>query len=101
MAAVIGRVNSVAVSLFNNAEIGTMLFLGGVLRHERVWAGENEQPPVTVDMKFTQKRVWNDDDPTTILGHNYFWIPEAGRYEQVLINGNPPYRSGNINSLWS
>ena len=76
-----GTVNSVAMPLLGNAEPGTILFMGASGRKETVWAGEGEQPPYTIDMKFTEKRVVEDG---VVKGHNYVWVPEANRYMPVI-----------------
>lgn len=94
-----GYINSSAMPLFNNAYPGTILFMGGTTRKEWTWMPEETQSPMTLSMKFSEKRIV--DGSGIIKGHNYFWIPEAQRFELVLSGGQPSYQSANLNMLWT
>jgi len=114
-----GRINSVAMSLFNGAEPGTILFMGGATRTEYVWVGADQQPPVSLSMKFIEKRVVEDG---IVKGHNYTYIPDVGKFELIAKQSNAEqmegetaaaftarqiasriysYESTNLNYLWT
>ena len=97
MRSCVGMVNSLAMPLLHDAEPGTILFKGHNSRIQYLWGGE-EQPPVTLTQKFTEKRVVEDG---TAKGHNYMYRPETGKFELYLVNGNPIYNAVDLNTLWT
>jgi len=93
-----GRVNRNAFSVLFSGYPETILFLGYGYKQKTTWRmGLTETPPVSLDLKFLQKRiVWKG----TIRGHNDYWVPGKG-WRRLLYDGDhAPYRAYDFNFLF-
>ncbi len=97
MRACAGKVNSSIMPLLHNADVETIVFKGWTIRKQYAWTDE-DQPPVTLDMKFSEKRVVEDGE---VKGHNHLYRPETGLFERYLINGEPLHALADLNYMWS
>lgn len=95
----LGRVNEQPMPLLHDAYPETILFMGYKYTQIYTWrSGFVNIPPVTVEMKFVEKRVVGNDG--LIKGHNHQWKPGVG-WQRLLIDGvNPLYEQRDMNVIW-
>ena len=96
----LGRVNEESMPLLHDALPETILFMGYKYTQIYTWrSGQVNVPPITIEMKFLEKRVVGSDG--LIKGHNHFWRPGFG-WQRLLINsgGDPAYQSRDMNVIW-
>ena len=90
----LGKVNNSVMSLFYDAPIETILFIGWSLREQFTWrTGFSGQPPVQLELKFLEKNIFVTDKNGDVdqVGHNHIWRPGEG-WVRMLVNDNPIYQ---------
>jgi hypothetical protein len=121
----LGKVNLTAVAALYDAEPETILFTGYSTTQEWTKAvgtnlptdediasvapaglptieEGNDQPLVTVEMQFLEKRFADNLTPTKIRGHNHFWQQETGDWRRLLVDGvNGVYRRTEMKDLFN
>lgn len=81
----LGKVNSDAVEVLFGAAPETLLFAGYGYSESYTWReGLVDTPPISIDMKFVEKRI--EDAVGNIFGHQHVWRPGAG-WNRLLFDG--------------
>lgn len=86
---IMGKVNSRTFPFLYNASPETLLFVGWSHNEQKTWRdGFVETPPITLNLKFLEKRVFWRSEITEgenkgkfegiIKGHNDYWDPKVG-----------------------
>jgi len=104
----VGTVNQGAMPLLENAPAETVMFVGFSWQDQYTWKSDalenplSDQPPVLVDMKFTEKNIefTGDGGVKLTAGWNHAWRPNKGGWSELFINGNPPFERENLNAMF-
>lgn len=94
----LGKVNNAVLLYLNNAAAETVLFAGFSIRAQYNFTDTVESGELSLDMKFLQKPV--DDGNGVIVGHNHHFRPETGKWERLMINGQPTYQTTDLSELF-
>jgi hypothetical protein len=103
----LGKINSQAMPLFQNAPVDTILFMSFSVREQYTWReGNTGRTPIELSMKFIEKNFESDGVQVT---HQFLYRPareDAGDgpgYRELIVDGNLKglYDQDDLNGLWS
>jgi hypothetical protein len=95
----LGTVNSTEMSLFYDAPIDTVLFIGFAMRFQYTWrSGLSGNPPVELELKFLERNFTSSEG--VAVTHQHVYRPGHG-YRVLNINNNLLYRSSDLNQIFS
>lgn len=97
-----GKVNSTAMPIFNDAPPETIMFLGFSMSNQYTWRdGNTGASPVALDMKFLEKNFEREEGAfLTQVTHNHMYRPGSG-WLRLEINGDKLYTEFDLNTIFS
>ena len=98
MRAALGKVNSNAVTLLNNAPADTILLVGWSVSTQFTWRqGSTGANPINLSMKLIERNF--QDSGGVQVTHQKTFRPGFG-YRTLTVNGNNLFATTNMNLLW-
>lgn len=101
----LGKINDGSMTTLYGAPAGTVLFTGFNYRQMFTWRPDDDntetiaQPPIVLDLKFTEKNFRRPDGVRVTW--NMAYIPEVGGYRRIEVNARRPYATTNLDKIFS